>query len=210
MHDDKIKKHFIKEYESYYRRNNEKEYLPENDRILRVAEQLVKMTDCSGFNWCEIGCSDAKRFKHLKKYGFSVCGVEPGKMAANTAIKNGERVQIEDAASFRFDYKFDVLHLGFFLYLCPPSEYFSIAQNLDKHLKEGGFLIIEDFDKKSFEVKQYSHDASISMFKTDFSSLFAWHPSYKMIHKNTFAKNINDENLHESIVILFKTNPIKN
>ena len=202
------KKQFKKEYENYYRRNSEKQYLPENDRILRVAEQLVKMTDCTGFNWCEIGCSDARRFKYLKNYGFSVSGVEPGELAANTAIKHGEKVQIADATSFRFDCQFDVLHLGFFLYLCPPSEYFSIAQNVDKHLKEGGFLIIEDFDKKFFEVKQYSHDVSLSMFKTDFSTLFAWHPSYKIIHKNTFAKNIQDEDLHESIAILLKNNPI--
>lgn len=209
MHDDIVKKKFIEEYENYYRRNSEKEYYPENDRILKVADQLTKMTDCNGFNWCEIGCSDARRFKHLKKYGFSVCGVEPGSVAANIAIKNGDRVQIADASTFTFDYKFDVVHLGFFLYLCPPSEYFSIALNVDKHLKEGGFLLIEDFDKKYFEMKEYSHDVTMSLYKFDFSSLFGWHPSYKLISKNTFAQNINDENLHESIAILLKSKAIK-
>jgi len=69
------------------------------------------------------------------------------------------------------------------LYLCDPEDYFEIAFEGNRVLKDEGYLIIHDFDvidERSRRVP-YKHKEGIFSHHVAFENLWAGHPWYQVL-----------------------------
>lgn len=142
----------------------------------------------------EIGCSDGRIGLNLKDLAKNYVGVDPSPVAVEEGVRNGLHLVTGWADSYNLEQKFDVIILGFFMYLTHPSDWFKIASNTFEHLKPNSFIIVNDFYADELVRKDYVHDASMDMYKYRFDKLFAWHPSIRPIYQAVSSENVNDPN----------------
>ena len=71
----------------------------------------------------------------------------------------------------------------FCLYLCDPADYFNIAQQADRVLKDKGYLVILDFLSTVPYRAPYSHHDGIFSHKMNWAQMFTWHPVYRLISR---------------------------
>ena len=158
----------------------ENKKLPEEDAILSEIQKLPLPQTVNRYNVLEIGCSNGYRLEWLsKKMGYRCKGVEPSEKAVAFACQMGLEVYQGTADNLPFQDKcFDIVVLGFCLYLCDRDDLFRIAQEADRVLVNPGWLIIHDFFSPTPLVKQYHHFPGLFSFKMDYRELFTWHPAY--------------------------------
>ena len=99
----------------------------------------------------EIGCGSGHRLNQLStKLDSQGYGLDPSneaidyannKFNKNTSFSMGT----SDELTFTTE-KFDLVHLGFFLYLVDRNDYYRSISEINRVLKYGGFLSIIDFD----------------------------------------------------------------
>jgi SAM-dependent methyltransferase len=177
--------------DNWLRRN--KQNLGKTDRVgdLIESKQLVKPTD----KVLEIGCSNGWRLKKLhEKYGCEVFGLEPGLAAcAEAEIRNRVRVKRGVAASVPWDDEsFDIVIIGFFLFVTEPSEWLRTVAESDRVLKDDGKLIIHEFCCPRPIRLPYAADVELAVhgklwnYYFDWPSLWLAHPGYSMLEE-TYA-----------------------
>lgn len=205
------------EGDNWYRRNIGN-LTPKDDLIISILEQYNTLNENSKV--LEIGCANGYRLaKIYEKYKADVYGIEPSAAALADGQKKWPFIKF-----FRSTIKdFDVFNAGF-------EEYFnliivnsvlhwidrkylliSIAQ-IDRMLKDGGYLIIGDFQTPFGIKNKYKH--------IEQHELFTYKIAYKEIFKSTWyymeiinialnhdKKNFNDIQLENyfSITLLRKT-----
>jgi len=142
----------------------------------------------------EVGCSDGRNGPPIKNLAADYFGIDPSPIAIEEGLSNGLSLTTGWADTFQLDQKFDVVILGFFLYLTSPTSWFKIAQNIFDHLKPNSFIIIHDFYSDKLIEKAYFHEPAMHLYKFDFNKLFTWHPSIKVIYQDILSENLNDRN----------------
>lgn len=135
----------------------------------------------------EVGCANGWRLKQAKtRWGCEVGGIDPSREAVWTAhldelkgVDRGSANKLWIGAK-----RCDVLIYGFCLYLCDPEDYFTIAAEGDRVLKDGGYLIIHDFDfcSRPYRVP-YEHLPGIWSHHVAFERLWAGHPRYRILEQ---------------------------
>jgi len=177
---------FIKgEGDAWFERNREK-LPPEHDPVA-VAITYLGITPKAVL---EIGCCDGWRLAKLReKYGCAVAGVEPSRKAAAAAADR--KVPVWQAAASAMPVRsgaYDVVIYGFCLYLTDPADWFRIAMEGDRVLKDGGHLIIHDFANEGFDyARPYEHRDGVLSYHVDFSRLWRAHPWYRGVKTWQFA-----------------------
>jgi ubiquinone/menaquinone biosynthesis C-methylase UbiE len=159
----------------------------------------------------EIGCGNGWRLHALRnRYKADCCGIDP----SEKAIKAGRGVfpdlSLVQATADGIPYennRFDLVILGFCLYLCDRKDLFKIAYEVDRVLADEGRLVILDFSPPFPYRNAYSHSPGIFSFKMDYAALFAWNPAYVAIYQHLFASppekmRMPDERM--SVVVLAK------
>ena len=158
-------------------------------------------------NILEIGCSNGWRLKNLQdKYDCTVIGIDPSALACAEAWQNLKiAVHKTVGASLPFsDELFDVVIMGFCMWLTDPSEWFRNVSESDRVLKDGGTLIIHDYCYPrvlrlpyNFDAEAIEHaDAHCYFF--DWPKLWLVHPAY-----STWREAI-DISSHHSVSMLRK------
>jgi len=133
----------------------------------------------------EIGCANGWRLEALRsRFGCDVMGVEPSMQAGIEAA--GRRVPVWRSTAESLpaqDDTFDLVIYGFVLYLCDPIDWFRIAAQGDRVLKDGGHLIIHDFAEptKPF-ARRYAHRDDVLAYHMRFSGLWLSHPWYERVY----------------------------
>ena len=156
--------------------------VPSENIIAAVQEITNKWCDGKRIgSVLEVGCSDGRNGPHIKKFARYYTGIDPSPNAVSKGLSNGLNLKNGWADSFQLEQRFDIIILGFFLYLTNPEQWFKIAQNIYDHLKADSYIIINDFYADELRTKAYAHDPSIKMYKFNFSKLFAWHPSIRSV-----------------------------
>jgi len=103
---------------------------------------------------------------------------------------------------------FDLVHLGFFLYLVDRSEYLKCIAEADRILKQGGFLSILDFDPLQPYSKKYSHFEGLKSYKLDNSRPFLSTGGYYLVNKFSLSHGgryfTRDVDERVSLMLLYK------
>jgi SAM-dependent methyltransferase len=170
------------EGDQWYRRNKNAEVL--QDPLLLFLRQCV-----GPGSLLEIGCSSGARLKELSSIsGLSVSGIEPSAEAVQLARNEGLDVRQGTAEKLDFDSgSFDWVVFGFCLYLCDRVDLFRIAAEADRILKDGGRVIIYDFDPGVPCLNTYCHFEGVTSFKMDYAQMFLWNPAYALEGKRCFS-----------------------
>lgn len=175
---------FLKgEGNAWYERNKEtlsERHLPDDDFIL--TELVNLFTDFSDLNILEIGCGGGERLSWLKSQGANVFGIDPSSDAIEAATEKGISAKIGTADDLPYkENEFDIVIVGFCLYLCDRQDLFLISSEINRVLKSTSWLIVLDFYKKNHTLNSYAHLEGVYSFKMDYSSMFTWHPDYFLV-----------------------------
>tara|TARA_B100000700_G_C14990014_1_gene830806 strand:+ start:797 stop:1456 length:660 start_codon:yes stop_codon:yes gene_type:complete len=153
----------------------------------------------------EIGCSDGKNLNYLSEklphYELDLYGIDPSKKAIESGKQNYRKIDLKVGTSDQLKYGdkfFDLIICGFFLYLVDRNLIFKTVSEIDRILKEGGYLIIVDFDVPTPFSNDYKHYKDIQSYKNDYSKFFIGGGHYTLIGKKQFSHE-NKDSFHQSI-----------
>lgn len=179
----------------------------ENDPIIRA----VSVLEIQPQSILEIGCGNGWRLHALANCYHSKCfGIDPSDLAVREGMNSFPELSLQQAAADEMPYPdevFDLVILGFCLYLCDRKDLFKIAYEVDRVLMNRGKLIILDFHSSFPYRNDYAHYADLFSYKMNYASLFVWNPIYSLIYQHTFTRppekiHIPDE--RRSVIALYK------
>ena len=112
----------------------------------------------------------------------------------------------------KFNEKYDLVHLGFFLYLVDREFFLRCISEADRLVKFGGFLSIIDFETPFRYSNSYSHLNGVYSHKQNNSDVFVASGLYSVVNKFQFSlKNFffhKDINERVSLTLLYKETEI--
>ena len=163
----------------------------------------------------EIGCGSGHFLSYLSSElntkGF---GIDPSNEAIEFIRNSFPYLSVEAGwgDNIPFDVEFDLVHLGFFLYLVDRNAYLSCIKEADRILKPGGFLSIIDFDTPFPYSNEYSHQKGVFSHKHNNSNIFVATGMYTVVNKYHFSHNqfFFDKDINErvSLTLLYKEKEI--
>ena len=144
----------------------------------------------------EIGCSSGGNLAALGDIASVDCfGVDPSDdavRAGNELYPNLDlRVGSADRLPFD-DASMDVVWFGFCLYLVDRSLLHRAVAEADRVLKDGGMIVIHDFDPDLPCMSPYRHVPGLNSYKMNYSAFFLCDPAYTLVEKTTFNHNNNN------------------
>ena len=167
-------------------------------------------------NILEIGCSDARKVEFLSRHlAAAAYGIDPSGLAIASAQErfsnSGLCGTFSVGTSSKLDFNdefFDLIFVGFCLYLVPREELEISFQEINRVLKPGGFLVIEDFDVEVPVRRKYSHANGVTTYKDNYAAHFTRDFGFSLLAKKSYSHygdvfhRDSDERIHTSI--LFK------
>jgi len=193
----------ISEGNAWFHRCKESHHLCEADWIDDDIVNFMRHVGIAPQKVLEIGCSNGKRLHILQTlFNSKGVGIDPSIEAIDDGKKRFPNLSLStgtaDDLAFE-DNTFDTIILGFFLLMCDRDELFKIAMEVDRCLKDGGTLIIQDFHPPFPYKNSYGHLEGLYSYKMDYASMFTWNPAYVEIakelssHSELDFKNYPDE-----------------
>jgi len=167
-----------------------KSYDSNNDKII----SLLKSYRIQPRNVLEVGCSGGYRLNGIKQSfkDVQVYGIEP----SDEAIKYGKQYYPDvnflhgtvDNMSQLGDASFDVVIVGFVFYVVDRKLFLRSLAEIDRVLKDGGFLIIVDFFAESAIKRNYKHinEFSAYSFKQLYDEAFTATQLYHLISRSCY------------------------
>ena len=135
----------------------------------------------------EIGSSSGARLNCIQKLSGAEChGVDPSAKAVEYGRAHYPNINLLQGSADNLAFpggRFDLVIFGFCLYLCDPSDYFRIAQEADRVLRDKGFLIIKDFTSAVPLKGTYNHLPGVFSHKLDWTKMFVWNPAYRLLSR---------------------------
>lgn len=178
------------EADSYFFRNAKVEYKPEDDKVLKVLKEYgVKPA-----NVLEIGCNTGFRLNAINElYNAKVSGIEP----SNEAITRGRelypkvnftRGTADEMPNYASD-EFDLVVIGFVLYVVDRDVLFKVISETDRVLSSGGLLVIIDFFAEKPNRNPYVHikDNEAYTYKQNYEEIFVASKLYHMLDKRSMS-----------------------
>lgn len=165
------------EGDAWFARNAESMEIP-YDPVIEMLSTYVKNPKYV----YEVGCANGWRLSRI--YDCKTGGIDPSSAAIAEAISSGIRnVYCGDAINLINAEGCDVLIYGFCLYLCDPEDYFKIVCEGNRVLKDGGYLIIHDFDAADGIPRRvpYEHKEGVFSHHVEFALLWKGHPWYRVL-----------------------------
>lgn len=172
---------------------NEKELakpnLARDMTVERITHHLAGTTETRRV--LEVGCASGANLNALNGArpieGF---GIDP----SSDAIRVGQqtfpslnlKIGTADVLPFS-DGLMDVIWYGFCLYLIDRVFLHRVVAEADRVLKDGGLIVIHDFDPVTPCVRPYRHHPGVSSYKMDYSALFLCDPAYCLVEKLSFT-----------------------
>ena len=140
----------------------------------------------------EIGCADGRR---LRRIGTAIganarlVGIDPSASAVadGRASSSNLDLKVGTADSLPLDESFDLVVIGFCLYLCDRALLSRVVSEVDRVLVDGGQVIIVDFDPPTSRRRRYRHLDGVWSFKMDYSALFTAFPHFVLTGKSSMS-----------------------
>lgn len=163
----------------------------------------------------EVGCGTGHGINVLaNKLAATGYGVEPSEKAVAYIREKFPHLcaKVGFGDDIPFNASFDLVHLGFYLYLVDRDKYLRCISEADRLVKPGGFLSIIDFDTPIPYSNEYSHQQGVFSHKTNNSAVFVASGLYSVVNKYQYShrgfhfdKDINER---VSLTLLYKENSI--
>lgn len=178
----------LKPYEFYER------YIKEGERIL------------------EIGCSSGHNLQYYYENCKCECyGIDPSQDAIEYGKEKYRNLNLNVGTSDELNFEdgyFDYVIFGFCLYLVDRNLLLKTISEVDRVLKNKGYLAITDFDPKFPKKRPYRYVNGLNSFKMDYSKIFLSIPDYSLVDKYSFSHKSElfseDEGERVASVILYK------
>ena len=142
----------------------------------------------------EIGCCYGYNLDYAtKKLGGVKCiGIEPSEEAIKygKAKFSSESVQLIQGTSDNLEIDtdtVDVVVCGFCLYTVERAQLLKTIAEIDRILKERGFIIIYDFDTPLPYKRENIHNKLVPVYKVDLASLIISNPQYTLVEKKSYS-----------------------
>jgi SAM-dependent methyltransferase len=165
----------------------------------------------------EIGCGTGHSLfelsKSLNANGF---GVEPSPKAVSYLNKEFPKLKayVGFGDAVPINRTFNLVHLGFFLYLVDREKYLRCVSEADRLVEFGGFLSIVDFETPFPYSNEYSHQKGVFSHKTSNSDVFVASGLYSIVNRYQFSlSNFHfDTDIDErvSLTLLYKEKELFN
>lgn len=180
------------EGDAYYRRNAARDTGParlDDDPPLRVLRGLSIHPQ----RVLEIGSADGWRLSLLADAARPAlaAGADPSHEALRVGARRDPRIRLARATADALPYadqSFDLVILGFFLYVADRSDLFRIAAESDRVLAEGGHLMLYDFHGERPTQVHYQHAVGCHTYKMDYRRMFLWNPAYRCLYHETVGE----------------------
>jgi SAM-dependent methyltransferase len=139
----------------------------------------------------EIGCASGANLLALgERRSIVGHGVDPSGAAVAHALEMQPGLDIRtgttDALPFT-DASMDVVWFGFCLYLVDRTLLHRSVAEADRVLRNGGLLVILDFDAPHPVAREYHHVPGVTSYKLNTSALFLADPAYVLAEKSSFS-----------------------
>ncbi len=180
------------EGDAYYRRNAAQDIGParlDDDPPLRVLRRL----SLAPRRVLEVGSADGWRLSLLVDSAGPdlAAGADPSLAALQVGARRDPRLQLARATAEALpyaDHSFDLVILGFFLYVADRGDLFRIASESDRVLAEGGHLMLYDFYSERPAQVRYQHADGCHSYKMDYRRMFLWNPAYRCLYHETIGE----------------------
>jgi ubiquinone/menaquinone biosynthesis C-methylase UbiE len=167
------------------------------------------------FKLLEIGTSDGIKLDYIARkksnINLSLFGIDPSFDSISSGTQKYPSLNLKQGTSDKLDFDnefFDIVILGFCLYLVDRDLLFKTIAEVDRVLKEGGYVVITDFETPYPIKRKYEHHKDCFSYKNNYSNFFLGGAHYTLINKIHFSHTtkIFNEDINErvSTSILFK------
>jgi ubiquinone/menaquinone biosynthesis C-methylase UbiE len=199
------------ESDNWFLRNRE---ALENKKEFIDMDELIPFVQ-PNFSILEIGCSNGTKLNYLKNklphHQLKFFGIDPSTKSVNDGNEKFGNISLSvgssDELNFEEDY-FDMIIVGFCLYLVDRNLIFKTVSEIDRVLKQKGFLIVTDFEPIAPMRKIYHHTEGVYTYKNNYSNFFTSGGHYSVVRKVPFSDTQIDfaENKNERVAstILYK------
>lgn len=200
------------EADNYHNRNkNSKPDIKNSYDLKVIKETLIPFSndiECI----LELGCGDGTKLNYLSKlFNAKGYGVDLSNLAIRDASVNfPDLILFNNSADEKlFDRnQMDLIFLGFFLYVLDREDLYGVMSNVDYYLRDGGFLVILDFDYGNKIKVPYKHNDNIKTYKSDYSQIFLSSGHYHLVRKDSYSHQSSifstDPSNRISISVLYK------
>lgn len=179
------------EGDGYFKRNQAALERNDDARNLVVSRISHHLNGMTGPRVLEIGCATGGNLAALGALNsIEGVGIDPSAEAvrAGAAQFPSLSLHVGTADNLRFtDASFDLVWFGFCLYLVDRPLLHRVVAECDRVLRDGGLLVIYDFDPDVPCVRQYRHLPGLNSYKMDYSRLYLANPAYSLIEKLSFS-----------------------
>jgi len=156
--------------------------------VNRIATHIPGESRCTVM---EVGCATGVNLAALAEIRPVECiGVDPSGEAVEQGRRQHAGMKLVCGTADQLpqeDSSVDVLWFGFCLYLVDRALLARVVAEADRVLKNGGLLVINDFDPDFPRMRQYAHHKGLWSYKMDYSMLFTANPGYVLIEKSSFS-----------------------
>ena len=163
----------------------------------------------------EIGTSDGTKMDYLSRkipsLNLSLFGIDPSYESINLGSDLYPNLNLKQGTSDQLEFDnhyFDVVILGFCLYLVDRELLFRTISEVDRTLKQGGYLVITDFETPFPVKRKYEHFEGCFSYKNNYSNFFLGGGHYSLVNKIHFSHSTDifnpDINERVSTSVLYK------
>ena len=163
----------------------------------------------------EIGTSDGTKLDYLSRkipsLNLSLFGIDPSYESINAGSHLYPNLNLKQGTSDQIEFDnqyFNVVILGFCLYLVDRELLFKTISEVDRTLKQGGYLVITDFETPFPIKRKYEHLEGCFSYKNNYPNFFLGGGHYSLINKIHFSHSTDilnpDFNERVSTSVLYK------
>jgi ubiquinone/menaquinone biosynthesis C-methylase UbiE len=172
------------EGDAYFARNRGTESAA--DPVLEVLGELA----LSPKRVLEVGAGEGLRLAALRRHlpAAQLVALDPSQDALRASLRRcipGARATAE-RLPFR-DGEFELVILGFCLYLVDREDLFAVAAEVDRVLAATAHVAIFDFLPQTPQRRAYAHARGLYSYKMDYTQMFLWNPAYRCVTRRTFT-----------------------
>jgi ubiquinone/menaquinone biosynthesis C-methylase UbiE len=198
-----------KEGNQWFKRNSNRE--SKNFKDINSFIPLIKDNDTI----LEIGTSDGIKLDYLDRktsgLNLNLFGIDPSLESINAGSKKYQNLNLKQGTSDQLEFDnqyFDIVVLGFCLYLVDRELLFKTVSEVDRTLKQGGYVVIADFETPFPIKRKYEHLEGAFSYKNNYPKFFLGGGHYTLINKIHYSHSTelfeSDFNERVSTSVMFK------